>query len=170
MHRLRSLRRPGERHAIAVLAAALALAGCGREPSAMADGPPSAGAAMQEATVRTGDVTVRASVVPTAALSGPVAAQYGIQRDPGTVLLLVGVRQGPEMQETALPATITATATDLRGVRQAIALREVRSGDLVDYAGVARVSPPDTLRFDLDIKRENGATSSMQFTRDIFPR
>ena len=55
-------------------------------------------------------------------------------------------------------------------MRQPLELREVRSGDLVDYVGIARVSPPDTLRFDLDIRREGGATSTMQFTRDIFPR
>ena len=153
-----------------VLLVAIGTTGCGREPSAMSDAAAPGGNAMQEATVRSGDVTVRASVLPTTAMSEAVAAQYGIERDPGSVMLLVGVRQGPDMQETALPATITATATDLRGVRQTLELREVRSGDLVDYVGIARVSPPDTLRFDLDIRREDGASSTMQFTRDIFPR
>ena len=112
-----------------VLLVAIGTTGCGREPSAMSDTAAPAGNAMQEATVRSGDVTVRASVLPTTAMSEAVAAQYGIQRDPGSVMLLVGVRQGPDMQETALPATITATATDLRGVRQTLELREVRSGD-----------------------------------------
>ncbi|MFP7722077.1 DUF4426 domain-containing protein [Lysobacter sp. A3-1-A15] len=155
---------------VVLLPALLAATACGREPSAMVDSASPAGTAMQEATVRSGDVTIRASVVPTSAISEQVARQYGIERDPANVLLLVGVRQGPEMQETALPARITATATDLRGVVQPLDLREVRSGGLIDYAGVARVSPPDTLRFDLVIQRESGATSTMQFTRDIFPR
>ncbi len=169
---MRTLTVPKPAYSAAALALLLAIGttGCGREPSAMSDTAAPAGNAMQEATVRSGDVTVRASVLPTTAMSEAVAAQYGIQRDPGSVMLLVGVRQGPDMQETALPATITATVTDLRGVRQSLELREVRSGDLVDYVGVARVSPPDTLRFDLDIRREGGATQTMQFTRDIFPR
>lgn len=169
MHRYPSFRRASGPLVASLLVVALAVSACGREPSAMVDGP-SAGSSMQEATVRAGDVTVRANVLPTTMMSEAVAAQYGIERAPGSVMLLVGVRQGPEMQETALPATITATATDLRGVRQSVALREVRSGGLVDYVGVARVSPPDTLRFDLEIRREGGATSTMQFTRDIFPR
>ena len=162
--------KPADGAAALALLMAIGATGCGREPSAMSDAAAPAGNSMQEATVRSGDVTIRASVLPTTAMSEVVAAQYGIQRDPGSVMLLVGVRQGPDMQETALPATITATATDLRGVRQTLELREVRSGDLVDYVGIARVSPPDTLRFDLDIRREDGASSTMQFTRDIFPR
>jgi hypothetical protein len=74
------------------------------------------------------------------------------------------------MQETALPATVTATVTNLSGQRQQIALRELRSGDLLDYVGTTETSLPDTLRFDLTIVREGGASSTMQFTREFYPR
>ena len=86
------------------------------------------------------------------------------------MLLLVALRQGPQAQETSLPAQVTATVTDLRGRTQPVAMRELRSGELLDYVGVVEVAPPDTLRFDLVIVREGGARSTLQFTRDVYPR
>ncbi|HVI58269.1 MAG TPA: DUF4426 domain-containing protein [Luteimonas sp.] len=123
---------------------------------------------MQEALARQGDVVVRASAMPTEMLGEAVARQYGIERAPGNVLLLVGVRRGSA--ETALPARVAATATDLLGKRQAIAMREVRSGEFVDYAGTAHVIAPDTLRFDIEVAPEGGAPMKLQFNRDFFPR
>ena len=152
---------------IATLAAALLLAACGAQPPARSAGDSTA---PQEAIARAGDVSMRASVVQTSTLGADVARQYGISRDPGTVMLLVAVRQGAEGAETALPAQVTATATDLRGQRQDIAMRELRVGDLLDYVGTVQTTPPDTLRFDVTIVRDGGATSSMQFTREFFPR
>jgi Domain of unknown function (DUF4426) len=127
-------------------------------------------ASQQEAISRIGDVTIRASAVPTAMLSAEVASRYGIARDDRTVMLLVGVRQGPEARETALPAQITATATNLSGQRQDVVMRELHSDDLLDYVGTARIAPPDTLRFELNIVREGGARSTMQFSREFYPQ
>src|SRR5699024_7929356 len=115
-----------------------------------------ANATMEEAVARAGDVSVRASVVPTASLNAAVAGQYGIRPDRRSVMLLVGVRQGEAMRETALPARITASATDLRGVRTAIDMREIRSGDFIDYVGTVRITPPETLRFELEIEHPAG--------------
>ena len=148
---------------------ALALSGCGGNAPAPAPAVPAA-AATQEAVSRIGDVTIRATALPTASLSAEVASRYGLVRDERTVMLLVAVRQGPEMQETSVPATITAAATNLSGQRQSIALRELRSGDLLDYVGTVQTTLPDTLRFDLTIVREGGASSTMQFSREFYPR
>src|SRR4249919_1219939 len=144
-----------------------AMAGCGgNAPAPATPAPP----AQPEAVSKIGEVTIRATALQTAALTPEVASRYGISRGDRTVMLLVGVRQGPEMQETALPATITATVTNLSGQRQQIALRELRSGDLLDYVGTVETSLPDTLRFDLTIVRAGGASSTMQFTREFYPR
>ncbi|MCF7222499.1 DUF4426 domain-containing protein [Marilutibacter chinensis] len=150
----------------------LALAGCGRESST----PPAQphGQVMEEATVRAGDVTVRASVVPTLRVGEAVARQYGIERGPGRVLVLVGVRQGPETGEIALPAQVTLETADLRGVSERQVLREVRSGGppeqaLIDYVGTVRVTPPETLRFDIRVERAGEAPIRLQFSRDVFP-
>ena len=152
---------------VPALLLAVAMTGCGGNAPAPAT---PAQPAQPEAVSRIGDVTIRATTLQTAALTPDVASRYGISRGDRTVMLLVGVRQGPEMQETALPATITATVTNLSGQRQQIALRELRSGDLLDYVGTVETSLPDTLRFDLTIVREGGASSTMQFTREFYPR
>jgi len=164
------MRFPSTRHVLTLSLMCIALAACGGgEPPAPPASPGAAGAT-QEAVSRIGDVTIRASAIPTSTLSEAVARQYGITRDKDTVMLLVGVRQGESAQETALPANIVATASDLRGRKHVIEMRELRSGDLLDYVGTVDVSPPDTLRFDVQVARENGATSQMQFTRDFYPQ
>ncbi len=152
------------------------LAGCGGTPTST---PPIAPAAngQSEAVARVGDVTIRASVVQTSTLNETVARDYGITRDDNTILLLVAVRQGPEASETALPARIAATVTDLSGRTQSIVMRELRTSDpgaasgqmLLDYIGTVETSLPDTLRFDLSIVRAGGARSTMQFNREFFP-
>lgn len=150
----------------ALLPLALIACGGGGAPPPSSDGSDTA----QEAVSRIGDVTIRATAVPTTTLSEQVATQYGITRADNTVMLLIGVRQGSDAQEVALPARITATVSDLRGRRQDIAMRELRSGELLDYVGTVEVSPPETLRFDLTVVRDGGASSTMQFTRDFYPR
>lgn len=144
---------------------AFVLAGCGGAA------PPEghATATMEEASVTAGDVSIRASVVPTASLNPAVAGQYGIEPSGGTVMLLVGVRQGPPMRETALPARISAVATDLRGTRTRIELREIRTGELVDYVGTMRMAPPETVRFELEVEHAAGTPDRLVFSRDIYP-
>lgn len=149
---------------------AVGLSACGRGGGADTPAAPAVPGAPQEAIIRIGDVTIRASVVQTSSLPEAVAMQYGIARSDRLALLLVAIRQGPEAQEVALPATITATAIDLRGRRQDIPMRELRTGELLDYVGTAEIDLPDTVRFELAIVREGGAQSTMQFSREFYPR
>jgi len=142
------------------------LVGCSGNPPP----PRTATAAAQSATLHAGDLTIRASAVPTSTLAVSVADQYGIQRGDDTVLLLVALRQGPEGREESVPAQVSVTVTDLSGQRQDVPMRELLSGDLLDYVGTLDVSAPDTLRFDLRIVREGGEVSNMQFTREFHPR
>lgn len=146
-------------------ALALALVACGG-PSPPAD---HASALREEAIARDGEVSVRASLLPTTALGEAVARQYGIAPRPGRLMLMVGVRRGPDHAGTALPAQVIAHATDLRGVRTAIAMREVRSGGFVDYIGTVHATPPDTLRIELDVAHAGRTPSRLVFSRDIYP-
>lgn len=140
------------------------LTGCGApKPAKLVDGA-------QEAVSRSGDVTIRANVMTTATLSDAMAKRYGIERAGHRVLLMVSVRKGPEGQDTALPATVTAKVSNLHGQQRAMTMRELRSEGYVDYIGTAEVAPPDTLRFELEVVREDGARSSMQFSRDFVPQ
>src|SRR3546814_11494496 len=93
-------------------------------------------------------------------------------------MLLVGVRRDGDAGETALPARVTAVASDLLGKRQQLEMREVRSGDpgsgpgqgFIDYVGTARVIAPDTLHFDVRVVTEGGPAMELRFNRDFFPR
>jgi hypothetical protein len=154
----------------------IALAGCGNGAPGPADHQAQV---RQEASTRRGNVVVRANAIPTAQLGEAVARQYGIERGDGTIMLLVGVRRDDgNGDETALPARVTAVATDLLGKRQQLAMREVRSGDtgsgagpaFIDYVGTARVIAPDTLRFDIDVVPGGGPAMGLHFNRDFFPR
>ncbi len=148
----------------------LALGACGGSNAPPPAAPAAPATAPAEAVARIGDVSVHASVVQTSTLGEGVAREYGITRDEHRVLLLVAVRQGPEAEATALPAQVVATVTDLRGRRQDIAMRELRSGELLDYIGTVEIDLPDTLRFDVVVTRAGGASSTLQFNREFYPR
>lgn len=150
-----------------VVAMALALLACGGNSG---PAPSAAASAQGDAVVRVGDISVRASPIQTAMLETAIAQQYGITRDANTILLLVAVRQGPEDDERSLPAIITASATDLRGKKQTIPMREVRTGDLLDYIGTVETSLPETLRFDVKAVRDGRAVATLQFNREFYPR
>ncbi|MBA2238849.1 MAG: DUF4426 domain-containing protein [Lysobacter sp.] len=141
------------------------LAACGGGSSP----PRTASAAPPEAITRSGDVTIRASAVPTSMLGEVVARRYGIRSSEETILLLVALRRGKDANETSVPAKVGVTVTDLSGQRQDVPMRELRSGDLLDYVGTVDISGPDTLRFVVRTVRENGEVSTLQFAREFHP-
>ena len=153
------------RFTTALLCAMALLVGCNGEPA-----PRGNAAVPQEEIVQAGDATVRATVMQTSALGAAVAEQYGLERGEDTVMLLVGVREGPAAQEVSVPVAVTASATDLRGNRHVIEMRELHAGDLVDHVGTIRVDLPETLVFDLEIRREGAPPARVQFSRDFSAR
>ena len=147
------------------------LAACGGSAPAPVPAQPSE---PRHETVRVGDVTVRANTLRTTDLDEAVAARYGIARDPGTVLLLVGVRRGDAADETPIPAQVTATVTDLRGQRSPVEMRALHGNDpsgeaVLDYFAVVEASPPDTLRFDLDIAWPGGPGATLRVEHELRP-
>lgn len=144
------------------------LTACSGEPPAPVPAATLSGS--QDTVVSIGDVTARATVMPTAMLGSLVADKYGIQRADDRVMLLVGLRRGEGSAEVSVPARIVATASDLRGGRTPVELRELTSGELMDYLGTVQVSLPDTLKFEIDITLEDGARKTMQFTREFQPQ
>ncbi|MGJ7901544.1 DUF4426 domain-containing protein [Lysobacter sp. 1R34A] len=141
------------------------LAGCGGEGPAPAQNP---NAARSEEVVRVGDISVRASAIQARQLSPAIAQRYGASHDERTVLLVVSLRKGDDATSVSVPAKVTATSIDLLGRKQAVSMREMRDGDLLDYVGVVAISPPDTLRFDVTAIGEHGQRYTLQFNRDFF--
>ncbi|MGY3265372.1 DUF4426 domain-containing protein [Lysobacter sp. HA35] len=149
----------------ALAIALLALAACS------SDAPPvtaAASSAPQEAEARVGDVVVHASVVQTSTLDEAVAREYGLERSDRSAMLLVSARDA-KGDAPSSKVDISATVAPVGGVAQPIDLREVRVGDLVDHVGTVDIAPPEALKFDVTV-RYGSATSTMSFTRDVFPR
>lgn len=158
--------RYGFRHSL-LAATMFAMAACGGSNAPAAS---DAASAQGDAIASVGDISVRASPTLTSMLEPAIAQQYGITRADDTILLLVAVRQGTEADERSLPAIITASATDLRGNKHPIAMREVRTGELLDYIGTVETSLPETLRFDVKAVRDGKAVATLQFNREFYPQ
>ncbi|HZV22831.1 MAG TPA: DUF4426 domain-containing protein [Luteimonas sp.] len=149
----------------AAFAVCAVLSGCGGGGSA----PRPAEAAPPPAELVDGDLRIRASAVPSMQLPESVAREYGIQRGEHRVLLLVALRRDTNGDEATLPGSVQAQATDLQGRTQPIALREVRTGELVDHVGIVEVSPPETLRFEIRAIPAGESPRSLQFVREFYP-
>lgn len=113
-----------------------------------------------------GTLRVRYNALPTLSLSADVARQYGVQRDAGTALVVVALRDLSGGEEEHADGEVEAVAVDLSGTRQKIALRSIETGGYVDHIGTARVSPRNTYRFELTVRSE-GRSGQVKFQRNF---
>ena len=140
-----------------------ALAACGAPSVSPSTGP------QPPAELRTGDVVVRATTLPTLRLNQAMADRYGVERNANDVLLVVGLRRGSQAHERSAPGRVEAVASDLLGRRQAIALRRIDDAGYVDHVGVVQVAMPDTLRFEIQAHPDGAPAATLRFHRDFFP-
>jgi hypothetical protein len=153
-----------------VLLPALA-AGCGgTQPTAPSPAATTGTDQRGDAVLRVGDVDVRATAVQASVLPESIARRYGIDRSPGTVLLLVTARRGAAGEAIAVVADVTATVTDLRGGRQQVAMRQVQVDGFSDSVGTVQTTLPDTLRFDLHVSVADTAPARLEFAREFYPQ
>lgn len=150
-----------------VAAVLVALPACG---GGTGSAPRPAQAAPEPAEFQQGDLHIRASAVPTMQLADSVARGYGITRGDDRILLLVAVRRGSEAAEASVPARVDGWVTDLRGRRQALSMRELRTGELVDYVADIQTSLPDTLQFQVRVTPRGEAPRQLDFVREFHPR
>lgn len=111
--------------------------------------------------IQSGNLTVHYNALATTDLSPEVAHQYGITRSASRALLNVAVREGVPGEDKAVPAIVTAAATNLNGQRQELNMREVREGEAVYYLGETRIADKETLTFEIIIATE-GAESPLR--------
>ena len=120
--------------------------------------------------LRSGDLRVHYSAVPTTSLAPEVARQYGLTRSANRVLLNVAVRRGEPGADEAVAANVQASATNLAGQRLELRMREVRDGDALYYLGEARVTGQDTLRFEISVTVPGQAPMRVDFSQEFFPQ
>jgi len=154
----------------ALLCIAFALAGCGHDsaPSRAPTAATTPGDAANGATATSNGITLRANVVETQDLQASVAAGYGIAREPNQALLLLTVRDANG--DNAMPVSLQASVSSLKGGEQALPLREIRTGGFVDRIALVPVSAPDTLTFEIRAQLTPGSTSTVRVSRDFYPR
>lgn len=141
---------------------ALSLAACsGQGP---ADG---SGLQPHQEELRVRDVTIRANLVPTRNLAPAMASGYGIERGDDVVMLMVGVRADRDGQQVTVPARVTATRVDLRGNRAPVDLRQLEAGGFVDHVGTFGVEPPETLTFEVEVRRDGEPPATLRFNHDF---
>ncbi len=157
--------RAGARPGLLVVACLALTSACSGAPSTPAASASSGQATAMPETTGLGDAEVSASVVPTRELSAVVARRYGVEQARNRVLVLVSLTEG----EAPQTAVVTGQARDLRGVAQALSFREVQTDGFIDYVAVATATPPDTLRFELDVADTSGQRTTLRFSRDLAP-
>jgi len=148
---------------------ALFLSACSDGAGPAGPAVPSGQSQSAEAESTIDGAIVHVSTMQTSQLPGSVARQYGIERSPRKILLLVNVRGAGNGSAPA----ISATVTDLQGHTDAVPLRAVQvaqpGAPTIDYVGTVDVTLPDTLRFAVDAKR-NASTTTVQLSRDFYPQ
>lgn len=137
----------------ALLLAMPLLAACsdGRAPSGVQAVPPA------EVVRELGGLRVHFNALPTLALSEPMAREYALQRDAASALVVVALRARRDGDEVPAQGQVSGQAIDLSGRRQPIAFRPVRTGDYVDYIGTVQISGQDSLRFELQVRADEGS-------------
>lgn len=154
-----------DRRLLAGLLVALACAGCGPAPPMPPGASNASRANLLPARVTLGEIEATASVVPLTALNSAMARRYGVTPGRSGTLLVVGLQAG----ETPRHASVSGHARDLRGVRQGLVFREIEVDGEVEYIAAVAVTPPDTLRFELEIDAGHGHRGSLKFSHDLLP-
>lgn len=113
-----------------------------------------------------GDLRVRYNALPTMSLSEEMARQYGVERDTGTALVVIALRQVKNGEETDTDGEVTGQVSDISGARQPVTLRTIDTGDYTDHIGTVRVSQRNTYRFDITVAA-NGRKDTVQFERNF---
>lgn len=118
------------------------------------------------ASATLGDARLQASGVALADLNPAVARGYGIASDQSGLLLLVTIRdvRGDALDPAGL--RLEATATPLGEAPRTLALRQIRTGALVDYVGVLEIEPPASVQLRVDAAR-GSARAQMTFRTEL---
>ena len=145
-----------------ILMTALLLAACsaGEKPR-MADA-----VAPSPAYEDFGDLRVHYNAIPTLSMSQAVASEYGIQRDADKGLITIALRKMADGEEIAAEGEVQATAIDLQGMRQSIALHAARTGGYTDYIGTFRIVERDSYRFEVAVESA-GRSEVVKFQRNF---
>lgn len=102
-----------------------------------------------------GDLVLRGSTVSSGMIDAATAERHGIPRSPdvGVLNVLLARSQGGTLRP--MPAQVEAEAWSLSGVRQRLAMREVRENGRVSYLGTYDFLPREVIDFRITARPED---------------
>ena len=114
-----------------------------------------------------GTLRVRYNALPTQSLNEQTAKRYGVPRDAGLALVVVGLRQLRGAEEIGIDGQARATAIDLQGERTAIALKPAKTGNrYTDHIGTFAISPRNHYRIEVAVEAQ-GQRETASFRREF---
>jgi hypothetical protein len=111
------------------------------------------GIALAEISKKFGDIEIHYNAISTDELVPEVAKSYKIDRSKNRGLLTISVLKKNNLGiGQPIKASINATAVNLSSQLQNIDVREIQEGTAIYYLGEYRISAPETLKFNLEVK------------------
>jgi hypothetical protein len=127
-------------------------------------------AAQAENSQDFGDYVVHFVALSTTDLAPSVTREYDIRRSKNRGMINIAVLQ--KMLGTtgaAVPAKVSASATNLAGQKREIDLREIREGTAIYYIGEFPIAHEETLRFRVLVEPEDqNETHEVNFKQQFF--
>ncbi len=124
----------------------------------------------QQVRSEVGEASVIVVAMQTTQIPAEVATEYGIEQRDDLVMLRISPRRGEPGSITSAPTQVRATVTDLRGQTSEVSLEKREVSGLVDHVGTVQTALPETLRFDITVTTAQGATESLELTREFHAR
>src|SRR5689334_7294243 len=152
---------------IAICAATLTLAGCGRE--SQLSGIPAQSA--QESFQDFGNYEVHFNAVRTDSLTADVARAYNIERSKNRVLLNVTVlhKEADHAPRKPVEGKVDVDAYNLNGQLKPLEMRRISEGEAIYYVGEVSISGSEILVFDIKVTPANETKPlEVKFKREFF--
>ncbi len=135
-----------------ILAAALALGGCGDAPQSKA--PPAQ--ELSETFREFGNYEVHFNALRTDTLTPDIARSYGIQRSKNRVMLNVTLlhKEADQSPRKPMNAAVQVDAYNLNGQLKNLEMRRIAEGEAIYYIGETSISGSEILVFDIKVTPE----------------
>lgn len=153
---------------VAICAATLTLAGCGRESSQLSGAPAQSS---QESFQDFGNYEVHFNAVRTDALTAEVARAYNIERSKNRVLLNVTVlhKEADHAPRKPVDGKVEVDAYNLNGQLKPLEMRRISEGEAIYYVGEVSISGSEILVFDIKVTPVNESKPlEVKFKREFF--
>ena len=126
--------------------------------------------AQAELSQKFGDIEVHYNALATSELQPEIAKNYKIDRSQNRGLVTISILKKNKLGVAQpIQAELGVNAVNLNSQLTNIDMREVKEGGAIYYLGEYRLSPPDTLKFTVNVKPRGASEShKVEFQQKFF--